>query len=326
MNVSPSDFKRHEVNKRKKWKQISRDTYGDILNKRKKRSRIRIVFQNINGLIVEDDENDKKELIQEFINKYKIDFFGIAEVNVNWRLVPKQDNLESMCKQWFEHSRVITAHNTLGQTKKRYQPGGVAIIATGELSLRVQHCTFDDRYMGRWCSMPIQGKIGQIIRLVSVYVPHVPTDSKTHGNKTVYEQQKAALLKLKSTKPVIEAFWTDFWRQIDTWLDQGEKLIISGDWNEDVYESTLRDPFKARELIPIITTKNKSPAPPTYNNGRYPIDEIFGSSCLDIKASGFLEHGLHNGDHRPIWIELDKNDALGTDPPPIMSFEARRLK
>ena len=42
---------------------ISRDTHGDVLKKKKKKNRIRIVFQNINGLIIEDEAIDKRELV-----------------------------------------------------------------------------------------------------------------------------------------------------------------------------------------------------------------------------------------------------------------------
>ena len=84
---------RQVAKQRKPRKQISRDTHGDVLKKKKKKNRIRIVFQNINGLMIEDEAIDKRELVREFINKYEIDFYALAEVNVNWSLVPRADNL-----------------------------------------------------------------------------------------------------------------------------------------------------------------------------------------------------------------------------------------
>ena len=137
---------------------------------------------------------------KEFINKYEVDFYALAEVNVNWSLVPKTDNLYTKSNEWFEHARVCTSHNTLIRTKKRYQPGRVAIIGAGDMALQAQKCTKDERYMGRWCSMPLQGKQGCIARIISVYVTSVPNSKQTDGCKKVYAQQKASLLKLKSTQ------------------------------------------------------------------------------------------------------------------------------
>lgn len=321
---STSDSIRQGEKQSNKWK-ISRDTHGDNLKKKKKNNKIRIAFQNINGLMIEDETVDKRELIKEFINKYNIDFFGIAEVNVNWKLVKRNDSLESLTKEWFENSRVVTAHNTFTRTKTRYQPGGVAMIAAGDLSLKVQKCTKDSRSMGRWCSMPLQGKNGTIVRVMSVYVTNPPSDKKDHGNKKVFSQQKATLLQQKSTQPVMKVYWSDFWREIDSYIEAGEKLVICGDWNNDLRDTEFLKPFQDRQLVPVSTTRHPN-APATFSDGSYPIDDIFVSSSLEVTACGFLEHGRNNGDHRPVWLELDKVDALGSLMPSVERYEARRLK
>ena len=67
-----SGFMRQEAKQSNHRKKISRDTFGDILKKKKKKNRIRIVFQNINGLMIEDEAIDKRELVREFINKYEV--------------------------------------------------------------------------------------------------------------------------------------------------------------------------------------------------------------------------------------------------------------
>ena len=82
-NINPGSSRQMGTKAGSPWKKQSRDTYGDIMRKKKKKKRIRVVFQNINGLMVEDEENDKREYIKEFINKYNVDVFGLAEVNVN---------------------------------------------------------------------------------------------------------------------------------------------------------------------------------------------------------------------------------------------------
>ena len=32
-------------------------------------------------------------------------------------------------------------------------------------------------------------------------------------------------------QPVRVTFWKDFWEEIDAWMENGEQLVIGGDWN-----------------------------------------------------------------------------------------------
>ena len=192
------------------------------------------------------------------------------------------------------------------------------------MALRVAKLEHDTKYLGRWCSMKIRGKHGTHLRIVSTYVPIV---TKSHGNKTVHAQQHAALLRLKETKPVITTFWTDFWKQIDKWLADGEKLVINGDWNQHVQSDALVKAFEARNLIPVVTGgRHEGDPPETYNKGSYPIDECFASAELRIKKCGYLRHGDNGGDHRPLWLDIEKESALGHNLGRTTSHSARRLK
>lgn len=135
MSNLPSDFERQGVKQRNNWKNNCRDTFGDIMKKKKKKNNLRVVFQNINGLMIEDEAIDKREIVKEFIKKYNVDFMALAEVNVNWNLVKRTESLHTKSKEWFENPRVVTAHNTIARTNSQYQPGDVAIISAGDLSL-----------------------------------------------------------------------------------------------------------------------------------------------------------------------------------------------
>lgn len=144
--------------------------------------------------------------------------------------------------------------------------------------------------MGRWTSQVFQGKANLTTWVVLVYVPIV---TKYHGHKKVFCQQQNALLKMKTPGQVINVFWKDFWAQIDEWLENGEQLVIGGDWNADVTKPWIGE-FKKRLLLPVITEKNKVDIPSTHNNGSYAIDEVFASATLGIKAAGFLEFGTNH--------------------------------
>ena len=300
----------------------SRNTYGDKLRKKKTNSNMRLVFQNIHGFGTAD-ETCKDELIKEFINEYKIDSFNMSEVNTNWKIVAKKKSLTEMAKEWFEHSNVSTAHNTITSTKKPYQPGGVATISSGTTALNIIKKEQDKRYMGRWCSTLYQGKNKLRLRVVSIYVP---SESTSTGSKTIYEQQKAILLKTKVAKGTLETFWKDLWKDIDKWIENKEQIIIGGDWNIQVQEEELLEGFRQRNIRPVVQTKHPGQLPPTYNRGKKALDEIFVTEDVEIVKCGYLQHGILTSDHCPIWVEVTKKSVLGSKSEPVQKYKARRLK
>ena len=313
---------RHSADGQKK--ESRRKTYyGDVLKRKKKKGKLRILFQNINGLGT-SEENDKREIIRDFINDYKIDIFAIAEMNINWKIVAKKESLHTYFKDNFKNSRVSVCHNVWGNTKHPHQQGGVGIATTGDIALRVTRSEPDHRKLGRWTSTVIQGKHNMVTRIASVYVPHVAKGTSS-GMENVYAQQQAALLKMKHTQSVITTFWSDFWKEVDGWLSKGEQLILCGDWNTDVYDARFREEFEKRNLLPATTGRHRGQAPPTYNKGSTPIDEIFVSRGLEISGSGYLDHGTNEGDHCPLWVDISTESALGINPPKVNSIHARRL-
>ena len=228
----------------KRTKMSRRTLYGDILRKKKERENFRVCFQNINGLGT-SEESDKRDILRDFVNEYKVDCLALAEVNINWKLIGKKQTLHAYAREAFSNSKVVVSHNIWGQTKKPHQQGGVAVITAGEMALRVKGSSQDDKRLGRWCSSVFRGKHGVTTRVVSVYVP-CGTKQKKKGPETVFSQQQSALLRMKRTKGVMEAFWCDLWNSIDDWIADGEQLVVCGDWNDNVYENEIRQNFKKR--------------------------------------------------------------------------------
>jgi hypothetical protein len=297
--------------------------WGDELRRNSNKSKsLLCVFENINGFGYEAD-SPKTGKIRELVNHHDIDCYMMAELNTNWRIAEKKRSFEQTTKHWFEKQRANKAYNHFDRSGDKSLPGGTGIISVGDLALRRFQSGEDAKQLGRWSWQRFQGKQGSTLRIVSVYFPSL---NSGYGHKKVHCQQKKALLSLGDKNSVFAAFWRDFWNEVDTWLEDGDELVIGGDWNIDVTHKTFLRPFQQRGLIAAITSKHTEPFASTHSRGTRPIDEIFITPGIDITACGYMEFGAGVGDHRPIWILFTMISALGANLPPLPSFQARRLK
>ena len=296
--------------------------FGDKCEMKEKGS-VRIMFLNVNGLGYMHD-SPKAVGVRNLMFQKETDIMALAEVNVNWSKIPREKTLPQTCRRWFQTSKTAFAYNQHERNKRfEHQPGGTAILTTGEMALRTSSITNDKKRMGRWVSKVIQGKNNIRTRIVSVYVPIL---MRKHGYKKVMCQQQRALLSMGITENVLKVFWKDFWDEVDQWLEQGEQLVIAGDWNTDVTSDSFLAEFDKRELAPAISSLHGKDLPETHNNGSKPIDEIFVSKTLQVQKAGYLAHGATLSDHRPIWIDLTKSSMIGTKSKLSPTFAARKLK
>ena len=275
MSCLESEMYRRHLND----KEINKNSrnFGDEMNSRCSKSNVRILFQNIRGF-GDSEENRKTESIRQAIQEDNVDIMCMTEMNVNWKRVAKRKNLTQMSKAWFENSKVSIAYNYHQQgNKSKFQPGGSAIISKGSLSLRAIDFAPDQRRMGRWASQLFKGKDSIKTRIVTMYVPKEPDK---HTFQRIYSQQQSALVKLGIAGSVQYNFWRDFWTQVDKWLEEGDQLVIAGDFNEDIRNPAFQNEFRKRQLIPAILNKHGPELPATHNSGKDPIDEIFVSSTI----------------------------------------------
>ncbi len=297
--------------------------WGDDIDKINKSNDVfRIGFQNVNGFLNGENE-DKAESLKDTMDKYKIDIFGMVEMNTNWRLVPKNRTIRKLTQGWYQHQRVNTAYNQRDSICNIHQPGGTAIFSRDEMALRHINAGSDTKNLGRWVWSRYRGKDGMVLRQLSVYVPNL---AMSQGHKKVYNQQKQALLAMGITTSVMEIFWNDFWQLIDEAIEAGEQLIISGDWNLDVRKDLFLDQFKQRNISPIVTGNHGTEGPGTFSGGNKPIDEIMASDTLAISSSGYIAQGEGLGDHCIIWADITKRSAVGAKMPPTTKFQGRKLK
>jgi len=60
----------------------------------------------------------------------------MAEVNIDWRLMPEQDRFPSRTKEWWTQQHVSWANNRTLEPRQQLQYGGTAIFSVDKASYR----------------------------------------------------------------------------------------------------------------------------------------------------------------------------------------------
>ena len=178
----------------------------------------------------------------------------------------------------------------------------------------------DPRGLGRWTWTKLRGYNGIIIRIISIYIPH-----NSRGQETIAGQHRKYYDNHQICGNIIDLLWEEFAKEMNKWYEDGEQLIVTGDFNQEMTDDDIVEFFGKYNMYEAPTTKHDN-TPETHirNNQGKTIDGIWVSAGISPLASGYLNYD--EWDHRPVWIEIDENHVFGrreTLTPPI---RARRLK
>jgi hypothetical protein len=109
--------------------------------------------------------------------------------------------------------------------------------------------------------------------------------------------------------------------ELETWISQGDQLILMIDANEDI--RNFQRAFQPIGLREALLHRHGQNAPATFNGGSDPIDGIFVSPSIEILLGGYFEFGFcPHTDHRGLWIDIHYNMAFGHVMPPIITAQA----
>ena len=233
------------------------DRWGDKINT-KEPNIVRVSFNNINN-IGQTRDSYKTTDLKEFIERRDIDFMCLAELGVYWPSVPDKDRLWERTSEWFDYRRIVTAYNTKGH-ESRSQYGGTAIIGVDFIVQKINTCGYDTSGLGRWCWMVMNGKNDTTTRIISTYCPVKP---HSNGQNTVFAQQ----LRVLSVDP-IQAFWNDLGTELQQWMNNGEQIILCGDWNTYVLGKDITTFMNKYGLKEAITHVHGQSPPGTYIRGK----------------------------------------------------------
>jgi hypothetical protein len=251
---------------------------------------------------------------------------ALPEVNVNWSKVTNHNRLEEQTFGWFEmmHRSVAFNYNDKGSKRKLY--GGTVLFSMNDTANRVMTSGHDLMKLGRWSWTKYRGKDGLVLRVVCAYRPCPPTSGS--GAMTVYAQHLQYFAdKMRDVCPRT-AFVVDLRREINTWMDQGDQVIVYLDANEDNHHGEVANMFKSLGLREVLFERHGFNAPATTDDGSLLIDVIWASRTIVIEGGGYLPTGaaILTTNHHGLWMDVSQVVAFGHAMPPVVRAAGRRLK
>jgi hypothetical protein len=115
--------------------QPSFEVFGDNIGK-KSSNVLRVGFMNVGGLTPHKNTL-KVDLLRQGVLIYDFDVFGIAETNLDWRMVKEEDRLYLRTKEWWESIHLSFSHNRTSPHLNIKQWGGTALFSIDQAAHRV---------------------------------------------------------------------------------------------------------------------------------------------------------------------------------------------
>ena len=255
------------------------ESWGDNISQMPVNS-VRIGFRNIKYLPA-NVSDDRNEAICTDMKQGHIKVMGFSEINLGWQYLDYNAQPQSRFRKHFEQSKWICANNRTEYDGTIAQRGGTMLGTTNLTSNRVIEMGTDPRNLGRWCWCLLQGKEHMLL-VCTVY-----RSCGTRGATTSYSQQKRNLMLAGITECPRSQFWNDLKSEIIKWHSLGHHIVVGGDFNEHVEDSFTTNFFGTFGMKEAIIHKWGSPSPNTYIDGTVPIDGVFCTHSLDIKAAGY---------------------------------------
>ena len=289
---------------------------------------VRIAMQNIQGLGFDKRER-KYKLIYNFIRQYEVDLIGMVETNTFWPKVQMKKSIYERTKEWFEARYLNVGYNERDKDPPRSQHGGVINMTMDKLTHKVVESGGDPRKLGRWSWVRFRGKNNRHLRVATIYRPCVPVTSTniTKGAHTVHCQHVRALLKDNVPGQPRRIMMDDLHEEVVKWKEEGDSIIVMGDFNEDVrndYCKQWRDNLGLKDVVLERLGENLMPA--THIRGSEPIDSIWTTANIEVKRTIVMSQDEGAGDHRPIMIDIRAESVFGFNIPNTPTMRARKLK
>jgi hypothetical protein len=158
--------------------------------------------------------------------------------------------------------------------------------------------------------------------VVTIYRPVI-----SQGALSTYQQHKNVLRYYNNDTCPRKQLIDDLAKALLNWKEEGHRIIVAGDFNEDVKGSVISKYFSELQMREIILEQHNGTPSNTYLEGSVPMDGIFATNGIEATFGGFgsFSEGIYSY-NRLLWVDIEETILLGTKLVPLWAPKARRLQ
>ena len=200
---------------------------GDIPTPVWKEQVLRIYFQNINSIRLDNEGADMLDLFLQMEN-IRADIFGFSETKLATDQPFVNNLLQKNKRKIWDHASLVTSTSKI-VLEGYHKPGGTLTCATNSLVGRIRN-TYSDPY-GRWSGMELMGRSDKRLVILTVY--QVTQKTGTAGNTTAYTQQRNMFrLEDRSNPNPRKILIADLSALVSELHRNDHDIILMGDFND----------------------------------------------------------------------------------------------
>ena len=266
---------------------------------------LRIYFQNVNGLRLQDAASDITETFLQMKN-IQADIFGFAETQLHCRNPQVQRQLQDSKRRVWDQCKLFTCSSDEDWEAHR-KPGGTLLGITGAFAGRVRK-QFSDKY-GRWTRIELLGRDGRTVTVICAY--QVVQEKGQHGERTTYSQQ-VRLMRLEGVldPDPRKIFIRDLKALVTALHKDNHDILLMGDFNELIGSkpNEMASVINAGQLTDVYCFRHGiDREQSTYARGTRRVDYILASHRLTahIRYSGAEPFNFRIfSDHRGLFVDF----------------------
>ena len=291
----------------------------------------RLIFENWNSIKYWSERKTKVDInvIEATRKRYNADILAGVEHQTNFSKAEDDAQFHDIFG-FGEDRKSVEAHNIHnGDHRSAY--GGTAIMVFGRLSnYATNHHDRDPTGLGRWCSKLIKSG-SKSVRIVSAYRPNKGRWSgRRQGAGGVWRQHLRYFRGQNRQGNPRALFDQDLCAALKTWRRDGEDIILAGDFNDNIYTSSLAQSLGHRDigLVEQYHRLYDEPAPFSHNTGSTPIMGVYATAGVEVTAAYLSRHHAKGvvGDHRLHVFDFSTKSITGLDSPTDTRTEGRNLQ
>lgn len=307
--------------------------WGDVIEGNKEIGITRIYCQNVNGIKLETDGGQYKELCQ-IQQEVQADIACYQEINLDTTQYQVNQTVQTTTRQFWHRARVNLASSTI-TFQNQWKPGGTAIISTGSITGRVIATGHDE--LGRWSYQTFQGGNRRQLTVISAYQV-VAKYIQSKGQFSAGAQQQSLLIRHgDNVRDPRQAFRRDLKKFLHQLLskqnnDIQSDVLLVGDFNEQIGDeqqgmSSIATEFDLTDIFKIQHPHLLDPA--TYARGRKRLDYALGTPGVAraVHSCGYEPFNFRFcTDHRAYFLDFQTDTLFGSPTQTLVHHSTRILQ